>query len=324
MEEPRIERKDGKPELVETELKGARNWLLIIAAIALLSLIAGNFRAPLKDAETISTAGLSRLVLETRSADVTISQGRAADISVTMSAPRSASRLLDVSRQGNSLEISTRRRVWPFSLQPFGRIAIEVTLPARFTPALELDASSGNIVMNGLQLSNLDVTVTSGSVEIVDTDITADARLHSRSGLLRISDSSVGSQLNATTRSGALTITGTDAAGYVLNARSGDITAAGLPGTALTAAVRSGRLSLGADSLQDDWQLSARSGSINVSFGRLPRDVKFDYRGRSGSWSVAEHYGLNVSAGEGNQVVAGNGNGPRLSVETRSGSFRLD
>lgn len=324
MAEPGTEPAEQKPELVETELKGARGWLLLIGAVALLSLIAGNFNGPHPDTETLSPAGLNGLALTARGANVTISQGSSAHITVTMNAPGSAVRLLNVDRRGDNLEISTRRRIWPFTLQPFGRIELDVTLPAGFTPELSLDGSAGNAQLSGLRLRALDVTVSSGDIEINDTRVSGAASLQSRSGHLRMRDSTVGALLRVETRSGSVNLTGTDAASYALYGRSGNVSAEGLPGNELTADVRSGRLSLTADSLLGDWQLSARSGNISVSFGQLPRDVQLDYQGRSGSWSVAEHYGLNLSSEGRNQVSSGSGSGPRLSVETRSGSFRLD
>lgn len=311
----------------ESSVPNVRNWLLGLGALALIVVGVNSLGggSPTSAQETVSPAGIDEIVVNVQSASVSISEGSSRDIQVSVNTTGSAADQLIVRERGNQLEIELMRRPWSFSFWSFSGRHLNVTLPAGFTPDLNATAVSGGVTLDGLSLADLDLSVRSGRASLSNLRVAGDARTETRSGDLDIRRSRISGDLHALTRSGGLSLEATEARTYTFETHSGGITATGLSGGPLTASVRSGRMNLEASALLADWNLSARSGGVNVSFDQVPQPFTVEFDGRSGSWNVADRYGLAVDSSDSNQMRASSGNGgPVLHVETRSGGFRLD
>lgn len=309
-----------------SSIPNLRTWLLALGALALVVLAAGSFGNGATSArESFNPAGIDEVVLNVRSAGVTISEGTSPDIQVLTNGQGSTSQQLSVRERGNRLEVELTRRPWSFSLWSFRSNQLTVLLPQGFSPDLTVTAVSGGVELTGVSLDDLVMTVRSGRASLRNLRVGGDAEVETRSGQLNIRASRIAGNLRAVTRSGGLNLADTEAATYTLDASSGSIAATGLTGAAVDATVRSGRMSLAAATMLADWNLSARSGGVTVSLDREPRAWQVQFDGRSGSWNIADRYGLDVNSSGRNQMQARSGSGgPTLQVETRSGGFRLD
>ncbi len=306
----------------EVETRQTRTWLLVMAAVALLAILAGN-RPAAPAQESFALAGIDRINVNSRAARVIISPGATGNVGVDLDR-NTRGHELAVSQDGRTLNVSVTRRTWPPAFLMFNRAAVEITVPATAALDIDVDVRSGGVEASHVALGSAEFTSRSGGISVDEVTAGGDLALSTASGGIRVSGTTVNGQLRAETSSGGVNLSEVTASDYRLGARSGRISATGLTGGPLVADARSGGISLSAATLLGDWQLSTGSGGIAVNLDAAPQAMRLQYSGGSGSWSVADSYGLEVSETGRNSVTASKGSGgPLLQVRTGSGSFRL-
>lgn len=312
---------DSSSRTEETPVTNPGAWLLAIAAVALLVLGFGFFRnADAQDG--VSADGVRQLHIDAGSSAVEIIAADTAEITAELSGNN---RNLSVNRSGNTVEIGVDRSWWPFRLFSFRGSALQVTIPKRLHPAVELHAGSGRVKLDDLVFNDVNITSSSGRVCLDGLTVTGNLSVRTSSGRVCLQDSTVSHAVNIRVSSATIHVEDTVAASYELSSSSGRIEASGLPGTEVIASTSSGRIDLGAEELREDWSLRSSSGRIEVTVAQVPRAMRLDFRGSSGRARIADRYGFDFGGSPGNSASARVGTGgPLLHVRTSSGGFELN
>jgi|GEM_PF-4519733 len=312
---------DSSSRTEETPVTNPGAWLLAIAAVALLVLGFGFFRnADAQDG--VSADGVRQLHIDAGSSAVEIIAADTAEITAELSGNN---RNLSVNRSGNTVEIGVDRSWWPFRLFSFRGSALQVTIPERLHPAVELHAGSGRVKLDDLVFNDVNITSSSGRVCLDGLTVTGNLSVRTSSGRVCLQDSTVSHAVNIRVSSATIHVEDTVAASYELSSSSGRIEASGLPGTEVIASTSSGRIDLGAEELREDWSLRSSSGRIEVTVAQVPRAMRLDFRGSSGRARIADRYGFDFGGSPGNSASARVGTGgPLLHVRTSSGGFELN
>lgn len=299
-----------------------RTWLLVIAAVAILAILAGN-RPAGSSGESFASAGIDRIDVHSSAARVIISPGAAGTVGVQLNR-NARGHDLAVSQDGRTLDVRVTRNAWPPSFLTFNRTTVQITVPTPAALDVNVDVASGGVEASDVNLGSAAFRSRSGGISIDGVSAAGDLSLVTSSGGIRVSAVTVNGQLHAETSSGGVSLSDVIASDYRLGARSGRISATGLTGGPLVADARSGGISLAADTLLGDWQLSTGSGGVQVSLDAAPQAMRVQYAGGSGGWTLAEGHGLDVTETGRNSFTAAQGQGgPLLQVSTGSGRFSL-
>ena len=266
----------------------------------------------------VSPGGMLRL--SGQMANVRVRPGNSNTVTVRAIIEDRASDWYTVSfaQEGNTVQVEGERRASGWFSSWFGsssRSAVFVVeVPAVFD--VDLATSSGRIDVADLT-GQVATRSSSGSQSIGTIDGTVDAR--ASSGRLRIGGAT--QEVNARTSSGSMEI-GAVGGPVSVRSSSGRITLEGVAG-AIDARASSGSItaSLTAQPAEDS-QIRASSGSVRVY---LPSDVNLDIQAQASSGRVRIDLPLLVEGEQGRNRLQGtlNAGGPRLSIQTSSGSIRL-
>ena len=303
-------------------------WLLVVAGIAVIVMGYGNFRGAVTPAEVAAeafdTAGLETIHVTNRSSSIVFGQADVSEVQVSLSGNVNSDQL-QVERDGSNLNINVRRQWWTLPFLNFRGHELTVLLPRNFEPVVEITSSSGRVLLEEASLAGVMVRSSSGRVCLDDATVEGDVTISTSSGAVCVQDVDIAGRLAVTVSSGSADLVDALADSYDFISSSGRFSAEGLAGTTLNARVSSGRLTLEAETLLEDWNVQSSSGGVTVSFGKPPADFTLDHEASSGGLRVSDRYGLELPNGRRNQVTASFGNGgPRLSVRTSSGRFTLD
>ena len=221
-------------------------------------------------------------------------------------------------QEGSTVRVDGKRQQSGWFSSWFGSnnrsVAFVVEVPSVFD--VDLVTSSGRIDVADLT-GRVQTRSSSGSQSIGTIDGTVDAR--ASSGRLQIGGAT--QAVDARTSSGSMEI-GAVGGPVSVRSSSGRITLEGVAG-ALDARASSGSITatLTAQPAADS-QIRASSGSVRVY---LPADVNLDIQAQASSGSIRTDLPLQVEGEQGRNQVQGtlNAGGPRLSIQTSSGSIQL-
>jgi len=266
----------------------------------------------------VSPGGMLRL--SGQEASVRVRPGNSNTVTVRAIIEDRASDWYSVSfaQEGNTIQVAGERRASGWFSSWFSSnsrsVVFVVEVPAVFD--VDLAASSGRIDVANLT-GQVATRSSSGSQSIGTIDGVVDAR--ASSGRLRIGGAT--QQVNARTSSGSVEIGAVDGPVSVRSS-SGHITLQGVAGS-IDARASSGSItaSLTAQPAEDS-QIRTSSGSVRVS---LPSDVNLDIEAQASSGRVGTDLPLLVEGEQEHNRLQGtlNAGGPRLSIQTSSGSIRL-
>lgn len=193
-------------------------------------------------------------------------------------------------------------------------ISYEIIVPTD-TP-IEAGAGSGSITINDIAAA---VQAGSGSGRLTLNNIGGPVEASTGSGSIRAEQ--VAGEFKGSTGSGNIYLSQSAPGDVSASAGSGRIELTGIAG-ALKADSGSGRIKV--DGRQEgDWRLDTGSGSVRV---RLPADAAFSLDAESRSGSVTVDHPLMVEGKISRQHIRGEvrGGGPRLEIDTGSGSIRIE
>jgi len=193
-------------------------------------------------------------------------------------------------------------------------ISYEIVVPA--DTEVEAKAGSGSISVNDIAAS---AVASAGSGELNLRNIGGSVRASAGSGSIRAEQ--VAGAFNGNTGSGSVFLSQTAPGDVSVSTGSGTIELTGIVGS-LQASAGSGRIRVEGRQA-GDWTLDAGSGSVRVS---LPDDAAFDLDAESNSGSIVVDHPMMVEGEISRRHVRGvvRGGGPRLRIDTGSGSIHIE
>ncbi|QOR65907.1 DUF4097 family beta strand repeat protein [Cytobacillus suaedae] len=210
---------------------------------------------------------------------------------------------LVVDQKGDRLEVSLDKLDVMFYVG-VTRIDLNLTLklPEKIYHSILIEASSADVEMRDLRLSEVRTKVSSGDVrfENISTE-----------------------EIVLETSSGDIQIIKSKADLFNLAASSGDVIMEDLKGD-ITVNTNSGSISLENEEVSGNMDFTATSGDVNVHFKSKPTAISLDFKGTSGEGNVSVE-GFNYSEKSEERIIGNIGNASHeLKVRTTSGDFSLN
>jgi len=193
-------------------------------------------------------------------------------------------------------------------------ISYEIIVPAD-TP-IEADTGSGSIAVDDIEAL---VQADTGSGRVTLRNIGGPVDASTGSGAIRAEQ--IAGTFKGDTGSGSIYLSQTAPGDVRASTGSGNIELAGIAG-ALKADAGSGSIKV--DGRQEgDWRIDTGSGSVTV---RLPADAAFRLDAESRSGGINIDHPLTVEGKISKRHIRGEvrGGGPRLAIDTGSGSIRIE
>lgn len=147
------------------------------------------------------------------------------------------------------------------------KINISILLPKEVHRNLNLTASSGNIQVENTITDNLELTTTSGTLSLIDSESKGDAIIHSTSGDITFENNTINS-LNAETTSGKIKTIALDFQRGQIITTSGDVT-------------------LNFRSIMEELTVNTTSGNVAANFEKKPDSLKVVFEGDSGKFDIS-------------------------------------
>ena len=221
---------------------------------------------------------------------------------------------------GKTLTFKEKLAFTLFSPKPDGEYNISVLLPLQMFSKLKISTASGGAEIEGVTAQELVLNTASGNINI--NAYFENVKIQSASGCIILSnpEKATAKTLSVCTVSGNAEITGYKAEEYNLHSVSG-VTKYNSASGKGKIAVTSGCVDVAYEDWNDDLDISAISGNINIS---LPEnagmDLKFD--GVSGSirTDIGAEKGKFMNLGKGTSGVFGGENSHSVKVSLTSGN----
>jgi len=180
---------------------------------------------------------------------------------------------------------------------------------------VEASSGSGSLEIGDVG-GDVEAVTGSGSIRIESIQ----GRLRAKTGSGSIKARGIAGSVRSSSGSGSVEIQQTAPGDVQVETGSGSIQLSGVRG-ALRADTGSGTVTI--DGVPTgDWEIKASSGDINL---RLNEDVGFDLRARTSSGRIESDHPVTVTGKLSKRELRGQvrGGGPRLEVQTSSGSIRI-
>ena len=303
----------------------AGTWLLLVLGIGLIILGTGKFPLPATNGgaglDFIDIGGLETIRIASGSGSVRFNQADVDGVRLVLGDGLSRNQL-EVVQDGASLDIAIHGQLGRSGMGS----DLTVQLSPDLTPDLVVSGSTGQVLLEGMEVGGVTVRSSSGSVRLVDSTMNGDVSILTSSGTVFLHELEIIGAVQVAATAGSTELRAVSARSYDFAAGSGRFDATGLAGTRLTARASAGLMNISAVTLLEDWYVQASAGALTVSFVELPENFTFAFEGSSGRLQVAERYGFRLPAGRPlrYEVDSGNAVGPRLSVRGSSGSFSLE
>lgn len=238
-------------------------------------------------------------------------------------------------------------------------LTLEVKLPSNVLETVMVDASSGNISIDNVSTSNLQLETKSGNINAsspTGTTLKAEARsgniklnrtkfqnhdIHTTSGNISL-NLMQGNDINLQSTSGNISAEAIDASNHiVMETTSGNIKASNVHVDRLVAYSTSGSVKLNGQipsfeaksssgniditttAIKNDSILKSSSGNIDLTLQELPQSLTVNHHKSSGSTSILKQDFM-TTVSDRKQLLGKFGDGAiKLDVETNSGDFKL-
>ncbi len=180
-------------------------------------------------------------------------------------------------------------------------ITISILLPEKDYQRFNMVTSSGNIEVENLVADNIEITTTSGSQSLIDSEIKGDAMIQSTSGDI-VWESSILTAFQVNTTSGKVKT-------KALAAKNGRIE------------TTSGNVTLNMGSEMEEIQIETTSGDVAVDYEKNPDSLKLTFAGSSGKSDI-NLPGMMYDEESENSAIGVLGDGSNiLDVKTTSGDL---
>ncbi|MBN8237163.1 DUF4097 family beta strand repeat protein [Halobacillus kuroshimensis] len=251
---------------------------------------------------------VERIEIEVASMDVDIQTASVSDIEMSAEGKTDQPLFTYHYSEGTlHLEEEERKgiRLLPFS--PFKDASLSIVLPKKKYEGLTMQASSGDIRIEGLTAETIHIEASSGSVDMVDTEIQK--------------------TLAVETSSGDVTGEAVTAGARTYKTKSGSIREEDADGGKTTVDTTSGDLSLSGMQVLNGLEVETNSGDVHVSYAlAAPQDGKVLFTSRSGDAVVNWEDLLYETKKEHSfEAVLGDGTEENIiRIATQSGDLHLE
>lgn len=282
-------------------------------AIGGFSWNAFNTAGPYEEkAQTFNAADVSAITVDAKGCDVVLVGSDADEIKIDYAENKNGTWNIEKSSDGKLSADYQASRGW-FNLSfgiTTGERAITISVPAKYTGAIEAVAASGDVDVSKLQLAKeLSLSAASGSLALTDVSANGKIVADAKSGDIEAKNISANSDLDLTANSGSVTLnSGRIAGNLTMLTTSGDLkviqTNAG------------GKISLGAESGEVSFKALA-GHDIDLAAGS--GDVRGSIAGKATDFTIT----ANANSGDQN-IVNSTGGDKHLNASTNSGDIDID
>ncbi|WP_168123593.1 DUF4097 family beta strand repeat-containing protein [Paenibacillus sp. HB172176] len=310
--------------------------LIIIGMIGILYAIVSGGKSPLaglssffmtdvNQERTIDVSEAEELVINSKSINVEVVQGTGAEALVAIKGKASkniANQLkINAEQSGNQLTIDPNQ---PKGIS-FGFIGNQVTmtvaLPEKQWKQVQLEISSGNLVLEQLSSEAISIDAGSGNVAIADSELDS-LSIDQGSGNMKLSNVRANT-MDLDNSSGNTKLEDYYAEHIKFHSGSGNVAISNGEG-GISGNAGSGNIVVTTDDITQDTDLKAGSGNITIKLNHAPESLAVSYDGGSGDGDIlldgfSYHGEHHHDSFEG---VFGSGE-TTLKVRTGSGNFTL-
>lgn len=279
--------------------------------------------------QEVSAEGVKNIVIDSPSIDVNVTPGNSDDIQVEFSGKvgkKSKSLYnLDIDENGDTVEITMEKEnKFQFMMFNFTKVSLNVEVPEKVYEKLQINAASGDIVVDEVIANELTIETHSGDIDVKNGESIGELIVKASSGDVMVNDVVVEGKLEIKTSSGDIIANDNLAKEIELLASSGDISTTNLNSKVVTINTSSGDIEVEADEVTGDLVLEASSGDIDVEFLRTPASLAVDFKGGSGD-GVATIDGMEFSEKTEHRIIGEIGSGEyKLNARTSSGDFKVN
>lgn len=278
-----------------------RNWLLIVGVVAVLFVVIQNTPGWGGQADTVAASGVASLAIDTRGTPVgiEIEAGRGNEITAELNGSAARRYQVRIERNGDQVSVAVTRFGW--HLFSFGRAMLTVAVPGGDMTVLVANGSSGGIEVSDLSAGGAQLSTRSGGVRVEDSTFASNLTLSTSSGGVRIGELQVGGDLALNTSSGGVRIEDIRVGGdLALSTSSGGVRVQEAQvGGVLSANTSSGGITLEDAVAAGGYRLSASSGGINATGlpGSAVQATTSSGGIRLSAVAILDDWNLNASSG---------------------------
>ncbi|MFS0862681.1 DUF4097 family beta strand repeat-containing protein [Fredinandcohnia sp. 179-A 10B2 NHS] len=279
--------------------------------------------------QEVPAEGVKKIVIDSPSVDVNVTPGNGDEIYVefTGKVGKKSKALynLDINEDGDTVEITMEKEnKFQFMMFNFTKVSLNVEVPEKVYEELQINAASGDIVVDEVNAQELTIETHSGDIDVKNGEGIGKLVVKASSGDVLVNDVFVENKLEIKTSSGDIVATDNQAKVIELLASSGDISTTNLNSKEVTINTSSGDIEVEAVEVTGDLILEASSGDIDVEFLKTPASLAVDFRGGSGDGD-ANIEGMEFSEKTEHRIIGEIGSGEyKLNVRTSSGDFTVN
>lgn len=290
--------------------------------------ITGNFSfttALVNQQDTVNGEDIESIKIEVSAADIIIVPAERDDIHVKLSGKVSErnkdSYKLSLKEEGGTAHISVSQPKIRFQVGiNITNLKLEVEVPAKEYNSLEVQSTSGDIVVNKIEAENMNTVVTSGDVVMEELKINNLLAIRNTSGDVRLKNTkALATKMNGT--SGDLNISNVES-DITVKTTSGDFTVTEVTGN-INIEATSGDITIKNKRVTGNITADITSGDVIISYEEEPRSLLVDYKANSGSGVIGVKDFQYTEKRE-REILGQIGDGQySIKVRTSSGDFVL-
>ncbi|MEH7384358.1 DUF4097 family beta strand repeat-containing protein [Bacillus sp. JJ1521] len=277
--------------------------------------------------QEVSAEGITTIIIDSPSVDVNVIPTKKDQVEVEFSGKvgkkSKALYKLDIDEDGDTVEISMEKKnKFQFMMFNFTRVSLNIKVPEKMYDSIQINASSGDIVVEEMNSKEMVIITESGDIEIMKSVIKGSLNLEASSGDVKVKDT-VGNVIDIETSSGDITAIKNEAKEIEFLTSSGDIESNNQSSEKMNINTSSGDITIDAEEITGNISMEASSGDIDVSFVQIPEALAVDYKSSSGD-GIANIEGIKFSEKSDHRILGEIGvGGYQITARTSSGDFEI-
>nr|WP_295971848.1 DUF4097 family beta strand repeat-containing protein [uncultured Bacillus sp.] len=303
---------------------------IFIIAITGFLIISSQFSfnsAEIYHKKTVTSEKIKQIEIAHSSTDVHILPAMDKEITVELNGKvsRKMKNLykLEVKEDGDKLKIAVNRDNKLTSKVSINYVSmvLEVRLPEKMYEMIDVDLTSGDIMLDHITADKITLNTSSGDIETADSEAVKSFSVHSLSGDLTMKNIKAENlQIDLISGDSDIQNAATNAA--VLSSTSGDIQMNQVDGQ-IEASTMAGDIALMKEEMNSNMKIEATSGDVDIRFKKKPQSLSLKYNSASGEANV-QLDGMVFDEKSEHSIIGKIGNGQySLDVRTASGDFTI-
>ncbi|WP_456275184.1 DUF4097 family beta strand repeat-containing protein [Bacillus sp. AK128] len=209
----------------------------------------------------------------------------------------------EVKESGDTLTISLDLDLYFNIGVAIADLTLDVHLPEKSYHSIDVNSSSGDITLKGMNADHLVLESSSGDINLQDSSAASSISLEASSGSIEVIDST--------------------SPQFEANASSGDISFKDVEGDIMVN-TSSGEINLDSQEISGDFIAEASSGDVTVNYKEIPSSLAIDFRSSSGEGIINLEGVLYEEKAE-DLIIGKIGSGEHIvKIRVSSGDFQLN